>query len=334
LIFPQGDIEDDTPDYLPDELVGAVTAQPLRVAFMGTPDFSVPILQALVDAGHEVVCVYCQPPRAAGRGQKERLSPVHAAALDHGIEVRTPAKLKSAEDQEAFADLKLDVAVVAAYGLILPKEILEAPKHGCINVHASLLPRWRGAAPIQRAILAGDSESGVTIMQMDEGLDTGDMLLREPVAISAKTTGQSLHDELSIMGARLALEALSGITNGSLSPVSQPDDGVTYASKLEREEGRIDWRKSAREIDHQIRAFTPWPGAWFEYEGERLKVLKALPVDGSGPAGTILDGLTIACGDGALRVETIQRAGKGPMAAQDFLNGYDLPAGTVLDEGS
>ena len=303
----------------------------LRLAFMGTPDFSVPILTALVESGHDVAAVYCQPARAAGRGQKEQLSPVHKLALSLDIEVRTPVSLKPEDVQKDFVGLDLDVAVVAAYGLILPKEILEAPKHGCLNVHGSLLPRWRGAAPIQRAILEGDTESGVTIMQMDEGLDTGDMLLREPVAITPETTGQSLHDALSIIGARLALEALTGISNGTLSPVPQPADGVTYASKLEREEGRIDWSKSAAEIGRQVRAFTPWPGAWFEQDGERFKIIKAVPTSESGVAGTVLDGLTISCGEGALEIAAIQRAGKGPMAVKDFLNGYDLPAGTVLD---
>jgi len=308
----------------------------LRLAFMGTPDFSVPILQALAEDGHDIAAVYCQPPRAAGRGQKEKLSPVHKRALSLDIEARTPVSLKPENVQNDFAGLDLDVAVVAAYGLILPAAILTSPKHGCLNVHASLLPRWRGAAPIQRAILAGDAESGVTIMQMDEGLDTGDMLKRAPVAITSDTTGRSLHDDLSLLGARLIVDTLANISSASLAPVPQSESGVTYAPKLAREEGRIDWHKSAAEIDRQIRAFTPWPGAWFEHGGDRFKILSAVPALGSGvvgSAGAVLNGLTVACGQGALQIKTIQRAGKGTMIVDDFLNGYDLPPGTLLGSG-
>ncbi len=305
--------------------------QPLRLAFMGTPDFSVPILTALIDAGHEIAAVYCQPPRAAGRGQKERLSPVHAAAEVRGIEVRTPLNFKSEGDVTGFAALELDVAVVAAYGLILPAAILEAPKLGCLNVHASLLPRWRGAAPIQRAILAGDGETGVTIMQMDEGLDTGNMLMKESLPITSETTAGSLHDALSEMGAALIVNAVAGLSAGEITPVTQPDDGVTYAQKIDKAESRIDWNKPAAEIDRQIRAFAPWPGAWFEHKGTRIKILAATPVSNAGAPGTLLDdAVTIACGEGAISISRLQRAGKGPMTAGEFLKGYDLPAGTVL----
>ena len=308
----------------------------LRLAFMGTPDFSVPILQALAESGHDIVAVYCQPPRAAGRGQKEQLSPVHKLALSLDIETRMPVSLKSESVQNDFADLGLDVAVVAAYGLILPAAILMSPKYGCLNVHASLLPRWRGAAPIQRAILAGDAESGVTIMQMDEGLDTGDMLNSAPVPITSDTTSETLHDDLSLLGARLIGETLAGISSASLLPVPQPEAGVTYAPKLAREEGKIDWHESAAAIDRQIRAFSPWPGAWFEHGGDRFKILSAVPARNSGvpgsssAAGVVLDRLNVACGQGSLQIKTIQRAGKGPMTVDDFLNGYDLPPGTHL----
>ncbi|HSV29977.1 MAG TPA: methionyl-tRNA formyltransferase, partial [Candidatus Omnitrophota bacterium] len=272
----------------------------MRLSFMGTPDFSVPILAALIDAGHDVVCVYSQPPRPAGRGHKEQLTPVHAYAQARGIEVRHPKSLKSAEEQQAFRDLDLDCAVVAAYGLILPKAILEAPRLGCLNVHASLLPRWRGAAPIQRAILAGDAETGVTIMQMDEGLDTGGMLQIETLPITAETTASSLHDALSEMGARMIVPALEGVASGRLAAVPQPAEGVTYASKLAKDEGRIDWTRPALELERQVRGLTPWPGVWCELAGERLKVLAASVTAGNGTPGTVLDdALTVACGDGA-----------------------------------
>jgi methionyl-tRNA formyltransferase len=303
----------------------------LRLAFMGTPDFSVPVLRALVGAGHEVACVYSQPPRAAGRGQKLKPSPVQAKAAELGIEVRTPTSLKSEEEQAAFAALDLDCAVVVAYGLILPPEILAAPRLGCVNIHASLLPRWRGAAPIQRAILAGDEISGVSIMQMDEGLDTGDMLLSNQLPITSETTGESLHNALSELGAELILEALNGLQAGTITPQPQPVEGVSYASKLERQEGHIDWQKTAPELERLVRAFTPWPGSWFEFGGERIKILTAELADGTGEPGTVLDNhLTIASGEGALRLLKIQRAGKGPMAAADFLRGFDLPVGSRL----
>ncbi len=302
-----------------------------RLAFMGTPEFAVSSLRALAEAGHEIVAVYSQPPRPAGRGQKERPSPVHAYAAAQGWEVRTPKSLKSAEEQAAFAALNLDVAVVAAYGLILPKAILDAPRLGCLNVHASLLPRWRGAAPIQRAILAGDKESGVTIMQMDEGLDTGGMLCLGRLPISDDTTASILHDQLAEMGGKLIVDAVRGVAEGSMAAEPQPSEGVTYAAKLAKSESLIDWRRPAIELARQVRAFTPWPGAVFQLGKERIKLLEAEAVGASGPAGRILDeALTVACGEGALRLLRLQRPGKGAMAARDFLNGFALPAGTEL----
>ncbi len=304
---------------------------PVRIIYMGTPDFAVAPLAALLDAGHEVACVYSQPPRPAGRGHKERLTPVHAFAQDKGIEVRTPKSLKGEAEQAAFDALKADLAVVAAYGLILPKAILDAPRKGCLNIHASLLPRWRGAAPIQRAILAGDEETGVTIMQMDEGLDTGDMLLTGRLPITDETTASSLHDGLMEMGAELIVEALSKLESGSLTPVPQPDEGVTYAAKLEKGEGQLDFTKPAIELERAVRAFTPWPGAYADHGKDRIKVLAAKVVEGAGAPGTLLDdALTVACGEKALRLLKVQRAGKAPMEAEAFLRGYDLPKGTVL----
>ncbi|WP_193368847.1 methionyl-tRNA formyltransferase [Pelagibius marinus] len=307
----------------------------LRVAFMGTPDFSVPTLKALAEAGHEIAAVYSQPPRPAGRGQKERPSPVQAYAESRGWEVRTPTSLKTPEAQKAFADLNLDIAVVVAYGLILPQAVLDAPRLGCVNVHASLLPRWRGAAPIQRALLAGDEETGVTIMQMEAGLDTGPMLLKRSLPITPETSAQELHDALAALGAAMINEALEGLDDGSLTATPQPEEGVTYAAKLDKAEGRLDWSDGAAALDRRIRAFTPWPGAFFEVGAgkgrERVKVLQAEPREGRGAPGTVLDDqATIACGEGALRLKKVQRAGKAPMAAEAFLRGFDLPAGTVL----
>ncbi|SCA55642.1 10-formyltetrahydrofolate:L-methionyl-tRNA(fMet) N-formyltransferase [Candidatus Terasakiella magnetica] len=307
--------------------------KPMRLIFMGTPDFSVPILAALIDAGHEVVCVYSQPPRKSGRGQKVNLTPVHAYAESQGIEVRTPLNLKSEEDRQAFADLNADCAIVAAYGLILPKVILDAPKYGCLNAHASILPRWRGAAPIQRAIEAGDDVSGVTIMQMDVGLDTGDMLLVQPVPITPETTGESLHDSLSMESAQLTLEALRAVEGGFAKPQAQPEEGVTYAKKLEKGESQIDWSQNALEIDRKIRAFTPWPGTWFAKGKDRIKVIEAEIVDMDGEAGTRLDthGLVIACAKGALKLTRVQRSGKGATDAESFLRGFDIALGEKLD---
>jgi methionyl-tRNA formyltransferase len=297
---------------------------PLRLAFMGTPDFSVSILDALVAAGHEVVCVYSQPPRPAGRGQQLQASPVHRRAEALGIEVRTPKSLRKPDEQAEFAALNLDCAIVAAYGLILPQAILDAPRLGCVNVHASLLPRWRGAAPIQRAILAGDGETGVTIMQMDAGLDTGAMLLKDALPITARMNAADLHDALAAMGARLMVQALSGIADCTLTPVAQPNEGVTYAAKLSKEEGRLDLTRPAAELDRQVRGLTPWPGTWIDLaSGEKLKVLDAVAVDGSGEPGTLLDAApTLACGQGALRLNRVQRPGKGPVDGAAFLRGF------------
>ncbi len=301
----------------------------MRLCFMGTPDFSVPILAALIEAGHDVACVYSQPPRPAGRGHKEQLTPVHAFAQGRGIEVRTPKSLKGEAEQQAFRALGLDVAVVAAYGLILPKAVLDAPRLGCLNVHASVLPRWRGAAPIQRAILAGDAETGVTIMQMDVGLDTGDMLLVEKVAITDQTNASLLHDQLAALGARMIVDALARYDQ--LPHVRQPEDGVTYAHKLAKEEGRLDWSRPAVELERQVRGLNPWPGVWCELAGERLKVLAAEVAAGTGTPGIALDDtLAVACGDGALRLTRVQRAGKAPMAAAELLRGFAVPKGSVF----
>jgi methionyl-tRNA formyltransferase len=309
----------------------------LRLIFMGTPDFAVPSLDALVAAGHEIVCAYSQPPRKAGRGQKERPQPVHAAADAHGIPVRTPTSLKTPEAQADFAALSADAAVVAAYGLILPKPVLEAPRLGCLNIHASLLPRWRGAAPIQRAILAGDRETGITIMQMDEGLDTGPMLLKRAVEIDLMTAGE-LHDELGALGAEMIVEALKKLEAGTLTATPQPPKrGVTYAPKIDRAEARLDWTRSASELGRHVRAFTPFPGAWFEHAGERIRVLgaKAMGGDSKAAPGTVIDDtLTIRCGKGFLKLRTVQRGGKGAMDVDAFLRGYPIPKGTVLPSPS
>ena len=303
----------------------------MRLAFFGTPDFAVPALQALVAAGNEIACVYTQPPRAAGRGDKERRSAVHEAAEKLGIVVRTPQSLKDEDAQTDFAVLELDAAVVVAYGLILPKPILDAPRLGCVNIHASLLPRWRGAAPIQRAILAGDQETGVTIMAMDEGLDTGPELLREAVPIEASTNAESLHDQLSALGARLIVAALEGLATGRIAPIPQTEEGATYAAKLAREEGRLDWDQPAATLERQVRAFSPWPGAWFNNGDDRLKVLAAEMAPGSGAPGSVLDDqLTIACGEGALRLLVVQREGRAAVAAAALLRGYPIAPGTVL----
>lgn len=305
----------------------------MRVVFMGTPDFAAHVLKTLLDSQlHQIVAVYSQPPRPSGRGHKPQLSPVHQLAEDRDIPVRCPQSLKSAEEQKAFAELEADVAVVAAYGLILPKPILAAPRLGCINIHASLLPRWRGAAPIQRAIMAGDERTGVCIMQMEEGLDTGPVLLRESLPIGPETTAGELHDQLADLGARLLLVALGMLgLNGTAIAMRQPESGVTYAKKIEREESRIDWSKPALEIERLVRAMSPHPGAWFECRGERFKILRAKAVAGSGSPGRVEDdALTIGTGDGLLAVSILQRQGKGPMDAASLLRGYAIPKGTVL----
>ena len=303
----------------------------LRLAFMGTPDFAVPSLAALFDAGHHIAAVYSQPPRRAGRGQKERPSPVHAWAEEHDLEVRTPESLRDAAAQTAFADLALDAAVVAAYGLILPKPILEAPRLGCLNVHASLLPRWRGAAPIQRAILDGDSETGIAIMVMEEGLDTGPVLRMETVPITADTTAGALHDTLAALGGRMIAPALTDYDAGRITPQPQDDVGMTYAKKIDKGEAEINWHEPAEAVVRRINAFAPWPGAWFTLAGERVKVLRGAVAAGSGAPGTVLDeALTVACGAGAVRVERLQREGKRAADAADFLRGRPVAEGTVL----
>ncbi|MFN8757191.1 MAG: methionyl-tRNA formyltransferase [Tagaea sp.] len=301
----------------------------MRLAFMGTPDFAVGALDALIEAGHEIACVYTQPPRPAGRGQKDRPSPVHARALERGLAVRHPTSLKSPDEQAAFAGLSLDVAVVAAYGLILPKAILDAPSRGCLNIHASLLPRWRGAAPIQRAIEAGDPVTGITIMQMDAGLDTGAMLLRSQIPIGPAATGGALHDELAALGAAAIVRALA--TLDDLQPEAQPQAGVTYAKKLDKAEAKLDWTRPAAELERRIRAFDPFPGAWFEAKGERIKVAGAKLAPGAGAPGTVLAApLVVACGEGALALTKLQRAGRAATDAEAFVRGFELPPGAVL----
>jgi methionyl-tRNA formyltransferase len=301
---------------------------PLRLAFMGSPAFAAPTLRALHEAGHDIAAVYSQPPRPAGRGQAMTPCPVHEVALSLGLPVRTPARLRrDAAEHAAFAALGLDAAVVAAYGLILPPAMLAAPRRGCLNVHASLLPRWRGAAPIQAAVLAGDAETGVTIMQMDAGLDTGAMLLRGRVPIGPHTTAADLHDALAALGADLTLQAL----HDPPAPAPQPAEGATYAPKLTRDSGRLDWTQPAAQLDRQVRAFTPWPGAWTVLGAETLKVLRAEPADGAGPPGTVLHGgLLVACGEGALRLLRVQRPGRAPMEAGALLRGFPIPPGTRL----
>ncbi|MBM3565036.1 MAG: methionyl-tRNA formyltransferase [Alphaproteobacteria bacterium] len=318
---------------------------PLNIVFMGSPDFAVPALKALVQAGHRIKAVYAQPPKPAGRGQKERPCPVHAAAMKMGAAVKTPKTLKEKSAQDEFAALKADIAVVAAYGLILPPAILNAPRLGSLNIHASLLPRWRGAAPIQRAIETGDRKTGVTIMRMDEGLDTGAMLMAEETDIAPDDTGGTLHDRLSEIGARLIVRAVTDAAAGKLKPVPQPEAGVTYAKKLGRDEGKLDWTRPAEDLARRVRAFDPWPGTWFEMNGERIKVLAAAAEKGTGaqtkappvgaqtkaPPGTVLDDRAlVACGEGALRLLQLQRAGRGAMAADAFLRGFALAPKTVL----
>lgn len=294
----------------------------MRIVFMGTPDFSVPALRAIA-ARHQVLAVYCQPPRAAGRGQKPRPSPVQRAAEDLGIPVRSPVSLRDAQAQADFADLGADAAVVVAYGLILPQAVLDAPRLGCVNIHASLLPRWRGAAPIHRAILAGDTQTGIAIMQMEAGLDTGPVLAERRLPITDRDTTASLHDSLAQMGADLILDVLEVLPG---DPVPQPEAGVTYAAKIDKAEARIDWTRPAAQIDRQIRGLSPFPGAWCDIGGERVKLLDSRLAQGSGAPGTVLPDFTIACGDGAVRILLAQRAGRRPMTPQDLLRGWALPA--------
>jgi len=302
----------------------------MRLAFMGTPDFAVPTLDALVAAGHEVVAVYTQPPRPAGRGKAPQPSPVQRRAEALGVAVRSPLSLRDAEAQAAFAALDLDAAVVAAYGLILPVAVLTAPRLGCLNVHGSLLPRWRGAAPVQRAILAGDAETGITIMQMEKGLDTGPMLHVGATPVDGKTAGE-LTEELAALGARLMVEVLANLP--AFPPRPQPEDGVTYAAKIEKAEARLDFAAGALAAERQVRAFNPAPGAFVELKGERLRILAAEVVDRDGEVGLVLDDrLTIGCGPGggAVRPTRLQRAGKGAMPAEEVLRGFAIPAGTRL----
>jgi len=300
----------------------------MRLAFMGSPDFAVPALRALHAAGHEIAAVYAQPPRPAGRGQRETPCPVHREALALGLPVRTPTRVKrDAAEHAAFAALGLDAAVVAAYGLILPKPMLEAPRRGCLNIHASLLPRWRGAAPIHAAILAGDAESGVTIMRMEEGLDTGPMLLQEATPIGPETAVQALHDRLAEIGARLILRALAE----DPPAIAQPEEGVTYAPKLTKDDGRLDWTQDAAALERRVRALNPWPGSFFGHGGEQVRVLAARVEPGAGVPGTVLDDAAlVACGAGALRLARLQRPGRAPLPADAFLRGFALPRGAVL----
>ena len=306
----------------------------MKLAFLGTSEFAVPALKALAEAGHDLLAVYTRAPKPAGRGQQERKTPIHELADTLGLAVRTPMTLRTDEAAAEFKALDTDATVVVSYGHILPKSFLDAPVLGCINIHGSLLPRWRGAAPIQRAILAGDAETGVTTMRMDEGLDTGPMLLAERTPISAGDTAQSVHDRLAAMGATLIVSTLDGLVRSTLQAVPQPADGVTYAHKLGKEEGALDWRRPAAELERKVRAFHPWPGTWFELNGERIKVLEAGLTLADGAAGTVTilrDGFpVVACGLGGLKLLKLQRPGKAALAADAFLRGFALPAGAVL----
>jgi methionyl-tRNA formyltransferase len=310
----------------------------MRIVFMGTPDFAVPTLAAVLAAGHEVAAVYTRVPRPAGRGMGERKSPVHRHAESASIEVRTPASLKDAASLQALAGLRADLGVVVAYGLILPRPALEAPRAGCLNLHASALPRWRGAAPIARAVMAGDTATAASIMRMDEGLDTGPVCLAETVPIGSDMTAGELHDALARRGARLMVEALAAIARGTLACTPQPEEGVAYAAKIDKGETAIDFRRPAREVHNHVRGLSPFPGAWIPAgeKGERIKVLRTRLVAesgaaGSGPPGTVLDAeLTVACGEGAVQLLELQRAGKRPMPSAELLRGFSLPPGTRL----
>ncbi|MBL4837890.1 MAG: methionyl-tRNA formyltransferase [Kordiimonadaceae bacterium] len=300
----------------------------MRLAFMGTPDFAVPTLHALVEAGHEIVAVYSQPPRPAGRGKKDRKSAVQIAAEKLGLTVYTPASMKEEDAQATFEALALDVAVVVAYGQILKQRVLSAPQYGCVNVHASLLPRWRGAAPIHRAIMAGDSETGVCIMQMELGLDTGPVIARTALGIEDKDTVATLHDALAVQGASLINAALQSLKSDAFNVEAQPEEGVTYAKKIAKSEAKIDWSRSAVEIDRQVRGLFPFPGAWTEISGERVKILAGSPVQTKGETGLLLDdALTVGCGDGAYQISRAQRAGKAAADRDDFLRGFAVPKG-------
>ncbi|HBZ42985.1 MAG TPA: methionyl-tRNA formyltransferase [Maritimibacter sp.] len=295
----------------------------MKIVFMGSPDFSVPVLDALIDAGHEVVCVYSQPPRPAGRGKKDRPTPVHARAEALGLEVRTPKSLKGEAEQADFAALGADIAVVVAYGLILPQAVLDAPARGCLNIHASLLPRWRGAAPIHRAIMAGDKATGVCIMQMEAGLDTGPVLLRRETDIGVEETTGELHGRLSIMGAEAIVEALGALDG--LTPEPQPEAGVTYAEKIDKAEARVRWDRPAQDVSAHIRGLSPFPGAWCEMDGVRIKLLGARVVAGRGNPGTALGPLVIACAEDAVSITRAQRPGKKAMETAQFLQNFQMP---------
>ncbi|GAB5446906.1 methionyl-tRNA formyltransferase [Gymnodinialimonas sp.] len=300
----------------------------MRIVFMGTPDFSVPVLDALVEAGHDIAAVYSQPPRPAGRGKKDRPSPVQARSEALGLPIRHPVSLKGADEQADFAALNADIAVVVAYGLILPQAVLDAPKRGCLNIHASLLPRWRGAAPIHRAIMAGDGMTGVCIMQMEAGLDTGPVLLRRETAIGPEETTGVLHDKLAALGAEAIVDALAQIDD--LTPEAQPEDGVTYATKIDKSEAKVDWTAPAPHINSQILGLSPFPGAWTTVGGKRLKLLQSRLAERQGAPGEVLKGLTVACGDGAIEITRVQPEGKGAMDTKDWLLGARLAPGAVL----
>lgn len=306
----------------------------MRLVFMGTPDYAVPALEALIEAGHEVVCVYAQPARRSGRGQETKSTPIARLAKKAGLNLRTPASLKDPEEQAVFAGHQVDVAVTVAYGLLLPKVVLAAPRFGCINAHASLLPRWRGAAPIQRAIMAGDEVSGVSIMRMDEGLDTGPVLSQSRVAITPETTAGMLHDALSELSATMLIETLDALERGLSRETAQNDDAATYARKIEKAEARLDWTLAAMELERTVRAMAPFPGAWFFHDGQRIKVLSAevgAMAHDAAPGTVVDEALNIACGENTcLRPATLQRAGKGPVGVEAFLRGYALPLGTRL----
>lgn len=311
---------------------------PLKLVFMGTPDFSVPCLDALVAAGHEIAAVYAQPPRPAGRGMADRKSPVHVRAEALGLPVLTPKSLKTPVEQAAFTAYGADAAVVVAYGLLLPRAIVDAPKHGCFNVHASALPRWRGAAPIHRAIMAGDTETAVMVMKMEVGLDTGPVAATARVTIDPLITTGELHDVLAAEGAKLIVAAMADLEAGRLVAVPQSSEGVIYAAKIDKAEARIDFNRPAGDVHNHVRGLSPFPGAWFEAVGptgatERIKVLRSEPAAGNGPAGAVLDdNLTIACGEGAVRLIDVQRAGKRPMLAPEFLRGFPLMAGATVKQ--
>ncbi len=315
--------------------MSADRGSPLKLVYMGTADFAVPALQALAQSRHEIVAVYTQPARPAGRGMKARPSPVERAAAALDLPIRTPITLKEEKEQAVLASLETDLAIVAAYGLILPEAVLAIPRLGCINLHGSCLPRWRGAAPIQRAILAGDRESGITIIQMEAGLDTGPMLAMEPVPIDGTTTAQDLHDRLASLAAEMVVPMVARLATGEVEAETQPEDGAVYARKIEKSEGRLDWAQSAPQIDRQIRALNPWPGCWTEFDGQRLRILSGTLLGEAPPGtahpGTVLDDmLTVACGEKTFRITKLQRAGGKPMASLDFLRGCPVPPGTRL----